>query len=359
MTAPALALIMTAAGLNRFTAAQVEDDIDLTVASVGLTAADFVLAPTLTALPGEFRRVETLSGATVGDNIVHMIVRDDEEIGYTVRGFGLFLADGTLFAVYGQPTPICEKSPQTTLLMPLDIAFPTSAIDNLVFGDTNFLNPPATTARRGIIEIATLTEAQAGDTGRAVTGAVVKAMLAAQASGTDDDLAALSAAFQSMIDALLARTITGSGLVTGGGTLAANRMLDVTAATSAECLAGVSVDHAVTPAALADAGIIYLVETKSAGSSRYRRFSDGRVEMSGVSALPMSEVVFDLQFPWPFPTVCEGIWSTIINGNLTNDGQSTVQEVLLDRVHATLFAQNHKTPTVDASGGFRWFAIGR
>ncbi|MDB5683167.1 MAG: hypothetical protein JWM75_865, partial [Sphingomonas bacterium] len=47
------ALIVTTAGLNKFTSAQAGADIDLTVAEVGVTAADFVVAPTLTALPGE------------------------------------------------------------------------------------------------------------------------------------------------------------------------------------------------------------------------------------------------------------------------------------------------------------------
>lgn len=174
----ALSLIMTTAGLGRFTAAQVQDDIDLTVAQVGFTASEFVAAPSLTALPGEFRRVSTISGASVGDNIVHMIVRDEAPLGYTVRGFGLFLADGTLFAVYGQSAPICEKSPLTTLLMPLDIAFPTSAIDKLEFGDTNFLNPPATSALKGVVRFATQAESDAGTAGQiAVSPADIRRML--------------------------------------------------------------------------------------------------------------------------------------------------------------------------------------
>lgn len=150
----ALTLIMTTAGLGRFTAAQVEDDIDLTVAEVAFTDQVFAAAPTLTALPGEFRRMSTISGAAVGDNIVHMIVRDDEAITYQVRGFGLFLADGTLFAVYGQSDVLLEKSSLSSTLLALDIAFPTSDIDELTFGDTNWLNPPATTTTKGVAMIA-------------------------------------------------------------------------------------------------------------------------------------------------------------------------------------------------------------
>lgn len=158
----ALPLTMTIAGLARFTAAQASDDIDLTIATVGLTATAFSVAPTLTALPGEFRRIATISGSAVGDNIVHMVIRDDGALAYDVRGFGLFLADGTLFAVYGQADPIVGKSVASSMLIALDIAFPTADITQLTFGDTNFLNPPATTVRKGVARLALLSEIDAG-----------------------------------------------------------------------------------------------------------------------------------------------------------------------------------------------------
>ena len=355
----ALTLVMTTAGLGRFTAAQVQDDIDLTIASVAFTASDFVAAPTLTALPGEFRRIGAISGEAIGGNMVHMIVRDDGDVGYTVRGFGLFLADGTLFAVYGQATPICEKSASTSLLMPIDIAFPTTAIDKLTFGDANFLNPPATTERRGVVELATQGEAAAGtDTSRVASVAVLKGLLGTLETRLTNAVADLATSFGQALDGIVARTIYGSGLVKGGGNLSANRTLTVDAASAAQLRAGVQADVVATPAALAVAGVIYLIEAKADGPSRYRRFSDGSVEMMGVSALPGSESSFTLNFPWPFPTVCEGIFATIINTAASNDGQSTVQEISLSAASAQLYAQNHKTPTADANGGFRWFARG-
>ncbi|ATI54502.1 phage tail protein [Sphingomonas melonis] len=177
MTA-ALILTVTTAGLTRFAAAQASDDIDLTIASVGLTATRFVVAPTLTALPGETRRITNLSGSQVGDNIIHMIVRDDEPLSYQITGFGLFLADGTLFAVYGQDDPIAEKSVGSTLLLAFDVAFPTGDISELRFGDTNFLNPPATTSFKGVVELATVAEGLAGaDLARVPPVAVVDAMI--------------------------------------------------------------------------------------------------------------------------------------------------------------------------------------
>lgn len=360
MTTPALSLMMTTAGLGRFTAAQVEDDIDLTVAQVGFTNTAFVASPTLTALPGEFRRIATISGQAIGNNVVHMIIRDEAPISYEVCGFGLFLADGTLFAFYGQGTPIAEKAAIATLQMAIDIAFPTSDIANIVFGDTNFLNPPATTEIAGVVELATQAEADAGaDIRRVAPVSVMRASIAAAFATVMDAIADLSAAFGEALDGLAARTVYGSGLVKGGGRNDTNRTLTVDAANAAQLRAGTQGDVVATPAELAAAGFVYLVETKVDGTSRYRMYSDGHVEMSGISPLPTSEASFTLYFPWPFPNACEGIWSTIINTAQTNDGQSTVQEVSLSADHATLFAQNHKTPTTDAAGGFRWFAEGR
>jgi hypothetical protein len=182
----ALALLLTTAGLERFTAAQVDDDIDLTISSVGLTNSTFVMAPSLTALPGQFRAVNTISGDQVGSNIVHLMIRDEAEITYTVRGFGLYLDDGTLFAVYGQEQPIFEKAVGSTMLIALDIAFPTGNVDALTFGDTNFLNPPATTERQGVVELSTAAEAVAGvDAFRAVTPAALRAAIRAAIDAND------------------------------------------------------------------------------------------------------------------------------------------------------------------------------
>jgi microcystin-dependent protein len=174
----ALRLVLTKAGITRFAAAQLGDPIDLTVAAIGLTAADFIATPTLTALPGEFRRVTAVSGIVAGDNTVHIVMHDAEEVTYTVRGFGLILADGTLLAAYGQSTPIVEKPLAGTLYLPLDLAFPTTAINSLTFGSTNFLNPAATTTKKGVVELATITEGRAGkETMRVTPVAVVQAML--------------------------------------------------------------------------------------------------------------------------------------------------------------------------------------
>jgi hypothetical protein len=332
----ALTLTMTTAGLGRFTAAQASEDIDLTIATVGLTAAAFVVAPTLTALPGEFRRVGTIAGSAVGDNIVHMIVRDDAARGYDVRGFGLFLADGTLFAVYGQADPIVGKSPLATLLFALDIAFPTSDIAQLTFGDTNFLNPPATRATKGVVELADDAEIDAGtDDSRAVTpkglarrlgggiagyvAATRKVLTTGLATGgraLDDDVtvnvpaasaaeadagtlttkaltpASLANVLLSILDRVrLSRRVDTAGLAIGGGALTTDITISVAAATAAMLRAGGATNAAATPKALADAGAVYVVQQAQQVNGGYRVWSDGLKECWGSIGVPAGTTV--------------------------------------------------------------------
>lgn len=322
----ALTITMTAAGLARFTAAQLGDAIDLSISSVGLTDAVFVVAPTLDALPGEFRRLDTVSGEAVGNNIVHMTMRDEAPVGYTARGFGLFLADGTLFAVYGQADLLFEKSPLTTFLAAIDIAFPTADIDRLTFGNANFLNPPATETKPGVARIASDADMTAGtnDT-RYVTPKRLFARLAAALAGyiplasrgVANGVATLAAdgyvpAEQSRVwrvngkagdvrlnandvgAAPVERSISGTGLAKLGGRLDVDREIRVDAASAAQIRAGQTQDVAVTPAGLAAAGAVFVINQVLAYDGGHRVWSDGLKEcwgFIGIAANSVSTVV--------------------------------------------------------------------
>jgi hypothetical protein len=113
----------------------------VTIAAAGLSQTDFVAAPTLEALPGEFKRVPTVSGQTVAPDTVHLTLRDDSVETYALRGFGLYLSDGTLFAVHSEPDPILEKAAFATLLLAFDWTLAASDAAAITFGDTSFLNP--------------------------------------------------------------------------------------------------------------------------------------------------------------------------------------------------------------------------
>lgn len=351
-----LPLTITRAGMAKFTAAQLTAGLDLTIAAVGLTDQAIVAAPTLTALPGEFRRLTMVSGKQVGDAIVHMTMRDDADIGYTARGIGLFLADGTLFATYGQAEALFQKSARATFFAAVDITFPTSDITRLTFGATDFLNPPATTETMGVVELATLAEGKTGtDTRRVPPVSVVTALLLALEISLRDLVDRLASAVTEATDGLAARTIFGSGLVKGGGRNDTNRTVTVDAASATEVRLGTAADKAVTPKALADARTLYVVESREG----YRSLSDGTIEQWGIADIGRTvEGVFTLTFPSPFPNECQGVFTMTRNLNTTDQGLTSIQELALYADRASLYAQNH-TSALNETGGFRWRAWGR
>ena len=352
-----LPITVTRAGLARITAAQLGAPVDFTVAAVALSDAPFVPAPTLEAVPGEFRRLSTVSGAKEGDNITHMVVRDNDLIGYGVRGFGIILADGTLFAVYAQDDRLVEKSVVASLNLAIDLAFTNGVIADLTFGDANFLNPPATTETKGVVEIATDAEADAGTAGiLAVTARQLRRLELRMLAALDTFSAAVSQA----LDGLAARTIYGSGLVKGGGRNDTNRTLTVDAAGSADVRAGTALDRAVTPAALKAAGVIYVVRSNLAAQSGYREWSDGFIEQWGyVDGAITGEPAVQIGFAIPFAVECFGVSGTVRNTTASTSGAHLVQEVSVSLTGATVFLQSDNTSTNDAAGGFRWRATGR
>lgn len=166
----ALTAIVTAAGRAALVNASNTGTAPVTIAQVGVSGTAVVPTPAMTALPGETKRIATLSGDVVADDTIHLIVRDESTDIFTVRSFGLYLADGTLFAIYGQAPVILEKSAQAMMLLAIDVRFADVSAAMLTFGDANFLNPPATTEMQGVVELATDAESEEGtDTQRAVT----------------------------------------------------------------------------------------------------------------------------------------------------------------------------------------------
>jgi hypothetical protein len=166
----------------------------VTIAQVGLSGTALAPEAGATVLPGQFKTIATLSGDVVADDTIHLIVRDESADVFTVRSLALYLADGTLFALYGQADVLLEKSAQALMLLAIDIRFEdVDASDHLA---THFLNPPATTERQGVVELATVAEAQAGiDALRALTpqaarSAILGWLLAQDGagSGLDADL---------------------------------------------------------------------------------------------------------------------------------------------------------------------------
>ncbi|UEP34887.1 phage tail protein [Burkholderia ambifaria] len=140
------------------------------VTQIGLATAAFVFKPDMTALPSELKRITTFGGDTVANDTIHLVIQDDSADQYKLYGFGLYLDNGVLFGVYVQNDPILEKAPASMLLLAADTVFASIDVTKLVFGPTSFLNPPATTERKGVVELATQAEVDDGaDDTRAVT----------------------------------------------------------------------------------------------------------------------------------------------------------------------------------------------
>lgn len=300
-------LTITAAGLDALVDAQTGATDAITIAEVGFSEDAVVVAPTLIALPGEFKRIGAISGTAISETVIHMTAQDVSPDIYDLRSFGLYLSDGTLFAVYSQADPIISKASVLNLQFAFDVAFQDGIAGDIEFGDATFLFPPATETVKGVAEIATQDEVDEGvDDERFVTplklatvlaellggfgtatetveGVIELATQAEVDAGEDDQravtslklatrlvpvLAAIAAevanriadvdaealsrqdgdkALGALITALTNRTVTGSGLVTGGGSLAANRVLSVAVASFAQIIAGTANNAAITP----------------------------------------------------------------------------------------------------------------
>lgn len=176
---PALQMLITDAGLEAIINAQEGGTDAILIESIGLTDTPFVMAPTLTALPGQFRVIETVSGQAVAENIIHVVAYDPAEVTYDVTGFGLFDGDDTLIAVYSSADgPILSKAELATSLFAMDIVLSADVAAVIEFGDALFLNPPATETVAGVVKLATDAMADAGlDDSTAMTPAMVQRMI--------------------------------------------------------------------------------------------------------------------------------------------------------------------------------------
>lgn len=192
----AINIIITDAGRIALINAENTGTDPVTITQVGFSETAIAPLPSAVALPGEIKRIGAVSGEIVAEDTIHLAVTDDSADAYTLRSLALYLADGTLFAIYGQAGAILVKAAASFAALAIDIAFADIDTALITFGDTNFTIPPATTERKGVVELATVAEAQAGiDALRALTPASAKAAILGwlltqdgSGSGLDADL---------------------------------------------------------------------------------------------------------------------------------------------------------------------------
>ena len=154
-TANELKMIITQAGLDEVVAASQAGTDAVLITEVGYGTGQYTATPEQTQLQAEFKRLTTVAGGAVADNVIHCTVQDSTDDAYTVYEVGLYTDKGTLFAVYSQNTPILQKSAMAISMLAIDIAVTDFCADQVIFGDANLLNPPATTSTLGVVELAT------------------------------------------------------------------------------------------------------------------------------------------------------------------------------------------------------------
>jgi hypothetical protein len=257
----ALALKLTDAGLAAVQGASGSDPVVLS--HLGLTNTPFDYAPTLVALPGEFKRLEVAAGVAAAANITHLTAYDTSADDWSITGFGIFMADGILFAVYTSADIIMNKAQLAFGLLAFDIAFDGDLAANISYGNAVFAYPPATLQYRGVARLARQERVNAAADGEdddetIVTPKTLRARLAAftasvtasveaLSTSLSNGLNSLSTSIDNGLESLRQRRITGGGLVTGGGDLYADRVLTVTEADPEDITAGTSATKVITP----------------------------------------------------------------------------------------------------------------
>ena len=155
-------IVLTTAGIQAVINAKETGTNAVTISEIGVGTGKYTPTKEQTQLQAQVKRMPILEGGQAGDNAIHVACKDDGPGSYEVFEFGLFLSDGTLFAVYSQNVQIIEKQEKSNLLLAIDMKLEGVNAGNITFGDVSFSFTAATTTNAGIVELATDEETQAG-----------------------------------------------------------------------------------------------------------------------------------------------------------------------------------------------------
>lgn len=248
----------------------------VTIAQIGVGSGRYTPLASQTSLQAEIKRLPIVEGGSAGDNSIHVAYQDDSEDAYTIYEFGLYLNDGTLFAVYSSQTEtVLQKSGVSSAVLAIDIALGDINTTDISFGDVTFTTAAATTGNAGVLAIATAEEVQAGvETQKAITPANIRNLTATTervglvktatsdeaVAGTDSTLAITPATAKAIVDSRMAtsaetisgtsstKAVTPASLKTLTATTARPGIVEM--ATEAEAIAGTDELRAVSPAVL-------------------------------------------------------------------------------------------------------------
>ena len=156
-------VVVTSAGLAALLNAEQNGTLPVKITKFGLGTGNYTPTADKTSLQSKFKEITALSGGAVGDNVIHVTMTDASSDAYTANEVGVYLEDGTLFALSSQPVgAILQKAAGSQALLSLDLVLQGGTGGVTVSGGTNFFNPPATTTTAGVVKLASLDEITAG-----------------------------------------------------------------------------------------------------------------------------------------------------------------------------------------------------
>jgi hypothetical protein len=238
--------ILTAAGKAAIVNAANTGTNPVVIDRVGVGSASWSPTAAATALQTEIKKISTIGGAAVADDTIHITASDTSSDVYTVREIGLFLADGTLLAVYSQSAAIITKGADTVALIAADLVITGLPAGSVTVGDVTFDYPQATETVKGVAEIATTAESQAGtDDTRMLTP---KKLQDVTATTTRSGVVELATSAETITGTDAVRAVTPAGLAARTATVDRRGIVEL--ATNAETEAGTDTERAVTPAGL-------------------------------------------------------------------------------------------------------------
>lgn len=115
-------VVITSAGLAALVNAENNGTLPVKITKFGLGTGNYTPSADQTSLQSKFKEITALSGGDVGDNTIHVTMSDTSSDAYTVNEVGVYLEDGTLFAVSSQPTgAILQKAAGSQGLLSIDL----------------------------------------------------------------------------------------------------------------------------------------------------------------------------------------------------------------------------------------------
>lgn len=368
-----LTLQLTDAGLDAIVAAEAGGTDQVNIAEVGLTSTAFDQAPTLTSLPGEFKRLTMLAGEPVAANVIHMTAYDNSADVYSITGIGIYDDAGTLLATYTGAAPVLSKAALAFGLIAFDIAFTADYAASIAFAANTFTYPPATETVKGVARLATQARVDdpadgADDAETIVTPKTLRQRLAdfwtATTALVNGEAAARAAADTVLQDAIDAETATRGAADTA---LQGNINAETAARAGADTALQGAIDAEAAARGAGDAAVQAaldafkaLFSTGSNANGRWWKSPDGDggtvIEQQGTNATVMGEGPIQITFPIPFTDLD----SIALNTTIIENGSDSDMWIAMEKDTLTIngVTLRYQSTGSDTGFGFHWRAKG-